>query len=322
MSTTHLEIDLDLVVEHKYDAADGVVVIGLSTADAQPLPKWDPGAHIDLHLGSDGALVRQYSLCGDPGDRSCWSVAVLREPAGRGGSQFIHDKLAAGEPIHARGPRNHFPFKQSERYLFIGGGIGITPLIPMMAVAEAAGAEWSLTYGGRSRGSMSFVEELETMYGDRVTIWPQDTHGLLDLEGLLGTRREDTHVYCCGPEPLLDAVESNCTHWPTGSLHIERFAPKDVGERVVAGPFEIETTSNGKVLTVNPDQTVLEVLQDSGLFVDSSCEEGTCGSCEVAVLSGAIDHRDSVLTPEEQAVGDVMMVCVSRAACTRLVLDI
>ena len=322
MATTHLETDLDLVVQYKFDAADGVAVIGLCTADGALLPRWEPGAHVDLHLGSDGALVRQYSLCGDPDDRSSWSVAVLREPTGRGGSQFIHDKLDAGEAIRVRGPRNHFPFNQSEKYLFIGGGIGITPLIPMMAAAEAAGAEWSLTYGGRSRDSMSFVDELVRTYGDRVTVWPQDTHGLIDLEGILGMPLPNTHVYCCGPEPLLDAVELNCAQWPTGSLHIERFAPKEVGERVLAGPFEVETTSNGNVLTVNPDQTVLEVLQNSGLFVDSSCEEGTCGSCEVAVLAGAIDHRDSVLTPEEQAVGDVMMVCVSRAACSRLVLEI
>jgi ferredoxin-NADP reductase len=322
MSTTHLETDLELAVQSKLDAADGVVVLGLCTLDGGLLPAWDPGAHVDLHLGAEGAIVRQYSLCGDPSDRTSWSVAVLHEPDGRGGSRFIHAELEVGARIRARGPRNHFPFKASERYIFIGGGIGITPLIPMMAMAAAVGAQWSLTYGGRSRDSMAFVDELVEIYGAKVAVHPQDTHGLLPLPTLLGTPTPDTHVYCCGPEPLLDAVESMCAGWPAGALHIERFAPKEVGERIVAGPFEVEIVSSGHILTVSPEQTVLEVLQNDGVFVDSSCEEGTCGSCEVAVVEGAIDHRDSILTAEEQDEGNLMMVCVSRAAGPRLVLDI
>jgi ferredoxin-NADP reductase len=286
------------------------------------LPRWEPGAHVDLRLGAEGELVRQYSLCGDPADTSSWNVAVLREATGRGGSRHVHDDLAVGSTVKVRGPRNHFPFTSAPRYLFIGGGIGITPLLPMMAAADAAGADWSLTYGGRARGSMAFVEALEDAYGDRVTIWPQDSHGLIDLATLLGTPGRETHVYCCGPEPLLDAVESACAPWPAGALHIERFAPKELGERVLSGSFEVEVVSSGHVLTVAPEQTVLEVLQDDGVFVDSSCEEGTCGSCEVAVVDGAIDHRDSVLTREERDEGKLMMVCVSRAACPRLVLDL
>jgi ferredoxin-NADP reductase len=271
MSTTHLETNLDLVVRSRHDAAAGVVTLDLCTGDGSPLPSWEPGAHVDLHLGADGpdgtAMVRQYSLCGDPGDRSYWRVAVLREPAGRGGSRFVHDELVAGATVHVRGPRNHFPFRQSKRYLFIGGGIGITPLIPMMAAAGASGAQWTLAYGGRSRESMAFVDELVAAHGDRVSVCPQDSRGLLDLPALLGRPQPDTEVYCCGPEPLLAAVESMCAHWPTGALHVERFAPKEVGERVVAGPFEVEIVSTGKVLTVTPEQTVLEVLQNNGVHV-------------------------------------------------------
>jgi ferredoxin-NADP reductase len=237
MSTTHLETNLDLVVRSRHDAAAGVVTLDLCTGDGSPLPSWEPGAHVDLHLGADGpdgtAMVRQYSLCGDPGDRSYWRVAVLREPAGRGGSRFVHDELVAGATVHVRGPRNHFPFRQSKRYLFIGGGIGITPLIPMMAAAGASGAQWTLAYGGRSRESMAFVDELVAAHGDRVSVCPQDSRGLLDLPALLGRPQPDTEVYCCGPEPLLAAVESMCAHWPTGALHVERFAPKEAGERVV-----------------------------------------------------------------------------------------
>jgi ferredoxin-NADP reductase len=320
--TTHVETDLDLVVQYKHEAADGVVVVGLGTADGILLPNWEPGAHVDLHLGGDGGLIRQYSLCGDPADRSCWSIAILREQDGRGGSRYAHDELPAGARVKARGPRNHFPFRQSERYLFIGGGIGITPLIPMIAAADAVGADWRLVYGGRSRQSMAFVDDLVAEYAERVTVWPQDTHGLLNLGELLGTPQADTHIYCCGPEPLLNAVEPMCTSWPPGSLHLERFAPKEVGERVITGPFEVEIVSTGQVLTVEPEVSVLDVLQNSGLFVDSSCEEGTCGSCEVAVVEGAIDHRDSVLTQEERDEGKLMMVCVSRAACPRLILDL
>jgi ferredoxin-NADP reductase len=323
MSTTHLETDLDLVVLSRRDAADGVVTLDLGRPDGSLLPTWEPGAHVDLHLGTDGgAMVRQYSLCGDPADRARWRIAVLLESTGRGGSRCVHYELVAGSAVRARGPRNHFPFNSGGHYLFIGGGIGITPLIPMMNAATAAGAEWSLAYGGRSRQSMAFIDELVAAYGDHVVVHPQDTHGLLDLAGLLGTPLADTHVYCCGPGPLLDAVESMCAGWPSGALHIERFAPKAAGDRVVAGPFEVEVVSTGRVLTVAPEQTVLEVLQNNGLFVDSSCEEGTCGSCEVAVVDGAIDHRDSVLTAEERDEGKLMMVCVSRSACPRLVLDL
>jgi ferredoxin len=153
-------------------------------------------------------------------------------------------------------------------------------------------------------------------------VHPHDVDGLIPLQTLLGTPLPDTHIYCCGPEPLLNAVESLCAGWPDDALHIERFAPKEVGEPVLAGSFEVEVVSTGHILTVTPQQSVLEVLQADGLFVDSACEEGTCGTCEVAVVDGAIDHRDSVLTAEEQAEGKLMLVCVSRAACTRLILDI
>jgi ferredoxin-NADP reductase len=318
----HVETDLDLVCHFKHEVADGVVVLGLQAVDGGALPRWEPGAHVDLYLGSDGELVRQYSLCGHPDDRNSWIVAILREAEGRGGSRFAHDDLTVGTAIRARGPRNHFPFCPSQRVLFIGGGIGITPLIPMMAAAEAAGANWSLTYGGRTRTSMAFFGELAEQYGDRVTIWPQDTHGLLNLTELLGARQDDMQIYCCGPEALLNAVERASSRWPSSALHLERFAPKEVGDRLWHGSFEVEVLSSGHVLSVPPDRTVLQVLQDDGLFVDSSCEEGTCGSCEVAVVEGTIDHRDSVLTAEERNEGKAMMVCVSRAACPRLVLDI
>lgn len=310
---------LPLVVEERTDAADGVVALTLTSRDGSDLPAWEPGAHVDLVVGDD--LVRQYSLSGDPTDRTSYRVGVLREPAGRGGSAAVHETLRPGSRVEVRGPRNHFVLVPSARYVFIAGGIGITPILPMIRAAEAAGADWTLAYGGRTRSTMAFLDELEA-HGDQVTVWPQDEHGHLDLDGLLGTPADDTLVYVCGPTPLLDAVEARCLGWPKGALHLERFTAKDVGAPVLDEPFEIELARSGRVLAVPLDRTVVDVLDDAGITVLTSCGEGTCGTCETKVLDGIPDHRDSVLTDEEQERNDCMMVCVSRSCTARLVLDL
>ena len=320
MHSTADEVDLRLRVDRRTTGAEGVVVLDLRADDGAELPAWSAGAHIDLRL--PGGLVRQYSLCGNPADRTVWRVAVLREPESRGGSAHVHDALVEGAEVEARGPRNHFPLEPAPRYLFIAGGIGITPMLPMIDAAEAAGASWELHYGGRSRRSMAFLESLEEVTGQRVTLHPQDEVGLIDLDRLLGTPRVDTLVYCCGPEPLLVAVEQRCGDWPAGALHVERFAPKDVGEPVLTDAFEVELAASGLSLTVPPEKSVLQVVEEAGVPVLSSCTEGTCGTCETTVLSGEVDHRDSLLTPAEQAANDTMFICVSRAACPKLVLDL
>jgi ferredoxin-NADP reductase len=314
------EVDLTLRVDRRTTGAEGVVVLDLRDPDGAELPAWAAGAHIDLRL--PGGLTRQYSLCGDPADRSLWRIAVLREPESRGGSAHVHDALVEGAVVEVRGPRNHFPLVPASRYLFVAGGIGITPILPMIDAADAAGAEWELHYGGRSRRSMAFLEALEEATGQRVTLHPQDEVGLIDLEALLGTPRPDTLVYCCGPEPLLLAVEQRCAGWPQGSLHLERFAPKDVGEPVMTDAFDVELALSGLSLTVPPEKSVLQVVEEAGIHVLSSCTEGTCGTCETTVLSGEVDHRDSLLTPAEQAANDTMFICVSRAACPKLVLEL
>ena len=320
MHSTSDEVDLTLRVDVRTTGAEGVVVLDLCDPAGEDLPGWAPGAHVDLRL-PDG-LTRQYSLCGDPADRSRWRIAVLREPESRGGSAHVHDALVEGAVVQVRGPRNHFPLVPAPRYLFVAGGIGITPILPMIDAADAAGAEWELHYGGRSRRSMAFLQSLEEATGQRVILHPQDEVGLIDLESLLGTPRPGTLVYCCGPEPLLVAVEQRCAAWPEGSLHVERFAPKDVGEPVLTGAFEVELALSGLSLTVPPEKSVLQVVEEAGIDVLSSCTEGTCGTCETTVLSGEVDHRDSLLTPAEQAVNDTMFICVSRAACPRLVLEL
>ena len=313
------EFEADVRVESKLQAADGVVALTLRQIADSPLPQWSPGAHVDLVL--DGVPTRQYSLCGDPADHHLWRLGILRDAAGGGGSRFVHDQLRAGEVVRVRGPRNNFELAASPRYLFIAGGIGITPILPMIAAADAAGADWRLLYGGRQRASMAFLGEL-ARYGDRVTVAPQDETGLLDLDSLLGTPQPGTLVYCCGPEPLLAAVEERCRAWPARSLHVERFSARPLTAPVRAEAFEVELARSELALTVPPDRSILDVVEEAGVGVLSSCAEGTCGTCETAVLDGLPDHRDSVLTEEERRAGDCMMICISRSCTDRLVLDL
>lgn len=314
------EVALDLTVRGREAIADGVIMLALTQHDpTRFLPAWTPGAHIDLELAP--GLTRQYSLCGDPRDRDVWHVAVLREEAGRGGSDFVHTKLHPGQLVRARGPRNHFQLAPADRYIFIAGGIGITPILPMIAAAEAAGIDWELHYGGRTRSSMAFLRFLATRAGSRIHVHPQDEVGLIDLDKILDAPRDGELVYCCGPGPLLDAVEAKCTPWPSDALRVERFAPKPQSGPVAETSFEVELAQSGRILNVAPTQSVLEVVRSTGVDVLSSCEEGTCGTCETAVLCGQIDHRDSLLTPDEQSANDTMFICVSRSLSPRLVID-
>lgn len=315
------EQELDLVVDQVTTVAERVVAVTLRRADDEELPAWSPGAHIDVHLGPD--LVRQYSLCGDPDDRDRWRIGVLHEIDSRGGSARVH-ALRPGDRLPARGPRNHFALEPAPRYVFIAGGIGITPILTMIAEAERVGADWRLLYGGRSRLSMAFRDELSGSYPGRVAIHPQDESGLLDLHAVLGEPDEDTLVYCCGPEPLLAAVEAVCAAWPEKALHVERFSAKALDPELAAGDaaIEVEFRASGITLEVPAGTSILHAAEEAGLPVVSSCQEGVCGTCETAVLEGDPDHRDSVLSRAEQASGEVMMICCSRAKSARLVLDL
>ena len=304
-------MSLTLQVNRRQTAADGVVVLDLRRPDGGALPVWSPGSHLDLRLGPD--LIRQYSLCGDPADVRVWRIAVLRTEPSRGGSQFVHDKLAEGDIVEVDGPRNHFPLEPARRYIFIAGGIGITPIRPMVAAAAQAGAEWELHYGGRSRASMAFSDI------PGATLYPQDEVGLIALDTVLGTHVPGTLIYCCGPEPLLRAVEARCT---AGTLRVERFTTDLSADSAPAEAFEVELARSGLTLAVPADRSILEVVGAAGVQVLFSCREGTCGTCETTVLDGVVDHRDSLLTAAEQAANDTMFICVSRAAGPRLVLDL
>ncbi len=323
MTTTQTivrEHEADLVVQEAETVADGVVALTLADPTGAELPPWTPGAHIDFVLTDD--LVRQYSLCSSPSKLNVWRVGVLRDPNSRGGSEKVHIALTAGSIIRVRGPRNHFPLVASDRYLFVAGGIGITPMLPMIAEANAAGSDWQLLYGGRERASMAFLDEL-AQYGGRVTIVPQDEEGMLDLESVLGTPQPDTLIYCCGPEGLLHAVEKFCEKWPSGTLHIERFAAKPQEPTTEAdSSFELVLQRSGLTVQVPPDKSVLAVIREAGVSVLASCLEGICGTCETEVIDGDVDHRDSVLNEDERASNEYMMVCVSRCRSPRLTLDL
>jgi len=319
--TTDVLPDLTVRLRSLTWEAEGVLSLELVDPDGGVLPAWEPGAHLDVHL--PGGTVRQYSLCSEPRDRSRYRVAVLREPAGRGGSALVHTSLRPGELLTVRGPRNHFSLAPSPRYVFIAGGIGITPILAMVREAERSGADWKLLYGGRTRASMAFTAELSA-YGDKVVLAPQDECGLLPLTAWLGARQPETNVYCCGPEGLLAAVEALCLeHWPADTLHVERFAPKprDVAADGDDQPFEVVCQASGQRLEVKPDCSIMETLRQAGIEVPSSCEEGICGTCETGVIEGVPDHRDSILSDEERAAGRTMFICVSRALSPRLVLD-
>jgi ferredoxin-NADP reductase len=254
-----------------------------------------------------------------------WRVGVLLDPNSRGGSRYVHENLQEGATVRVRGPRNHFPLVDAPTYRFIAGGIGITPVMAMLEAVQQAGNNWTLLYGGRTKASMAFADELAQRYPERVTVWPQDERGLLDLESLLKDPEDDTLVYSCGPEPLLAAVEQQCAQWPAGTLHIERFAAKTPTAEQAAealDQFEVVCQRSGITLEITADKSILETLEEADIPIMASCYEGVCGTCEARVLEGTPDHRDSMLTEPEKAAGEVMLVCVSRSRTERLVLDL
>ncbi|MGV0833975.1 PDR/VanB family oxidoreductase [Mycolicibacterium thermoresistibile] len=316
----HIDDEIEAVVVTREPAANGVVLLEFTPLDAQDFPAWQPGAHIDVIL--DEATVRQYSLCGSPEDSRRWRIAVLREENGRGGSARMHQEISVGDRVLLRGPRNNFKFVEAPRYIFVAGGIGITPLLPMVSAAAAAGAEWTLFYGGRTRSSMAFTESLSS-YGNRVLILPEDECGLLPLAEIFGAESVDAEIYCCGPQGLLDAVEqASQANGAARKLHIERFAPLERQNDVPDNPLRVICKQSDIEVEVPATRSILEVLQEAGVDVPSSCREGTCGSCETDVLEGRPLHRDSVLMPDEKESGEVMMICVSRSLDDTLVLDL
>lgn len=311
---------MELIVRDRREEADGVISLLLERPDGGALPEWEPGAHVDIIL--DEVTTRQYSLSSDPEDQHRWRLGILREAESRGGSVRIFDTIQAGTTLRFSEPRNNFAFKPASEYLFIAGGIGITPILPMIRTAERSGIPWRLLYVGRSRRTMAFLDELAP-HGDRVNIAAKDEIGRADLATWLGDAVPGSAVYACGPEALLLAIEDQMTGWPMGSLHLERFEPKIYEQSGEDREFEVEFVESGISVTVSPGQTILSAAEEAGVPVFASCEEGTCGTCQTPVIEGIIEHRDSILNQEERDRNDLMLICVSRAAagCNKLCLQ-
>jgi ferredoxin-NADP reductase len=310
---------MKLRVTARDDLSLGVIGLTFGDPNGGELPPWEPGAHVDVAVEKG---TRQYSLCGDPADKTTYRIAVLREPEGQGGSKWLYDAVRVRDLLEVGSPRNNFPLRDADRYIVIAGGIGITPFVPMLAEISRRGIDWQLTYGGRREDSMAFRAELVASYGAKVSMRPEDQYGLLDLDGILGEPRAGTLIYCCGPEPLLAAVEQRTAGWPVGALRVERFSPKPQEGLPEKRAFTVVLARSDLTFTVQPDQSILDALESAGIPQGCNCLAGTCGECETVVLGGIPDHRDSLLTDAEREANDVMYPCVSRALSDTLILDI
>jgi len=301
-----------VVIKRELVAPD-VVALTLADADGGLLPSWTPGGHIDIRLPS--GRRRQYSLCGPPGRRTDYRIAIRRIADGGGGSIEMHEALHVGAICEFEGPRNAFYLGMAERdVLFVIGGIGVTPVLPMIQVAEQRGASWRAIYAGRSREYMPFLDELVSVAPERVTVWADDEHGRqATVEELLAGAGPTTAVYVCGPSAMLEAVRVARDQHVGAPLHYERFSPPPVVDGV---PFALELARSKRVLEVPANRSALEVMLDRDPTAPYSCRQGFCGTCKVKVVAGQVDHRGRLAVGEDE-----MLVCVSRANGDRVVID-
>ncbi|HEY1839065.1 MAG TPA: PDR/VanB family oxidoreductase [Mycobacterium sp.] len=290
-----------------------VVALTFADPDGGLLPSWTPGSHVDVQLPS--GRRRQYSLCGPPGRRTDYRIAVRRIADGGGGSIEMHDAFDVGDPLVFEGPRNAFYLGGDERdVLFVIGGIGVTPILSMMRAAQQRGMDWRAIYAGRSRDYMPLLDEVTSLAPDRVTVWADDERGrFATADDLLDGATATTAVYVCGPTGMLESVRTARDQHANAPLHYERFSPPPV---VDGFPFEVELARSQRVLDVPANRSALDVMLDSDSTTAHSCRQGFCGTCKVKVLSGDVDRRGRTAEAPDE-----MLVCVSRAAGGRVVID-
>lgn len=313
----------DLRVTQVRHVAHDVVELRLESDTGGPLPPWSPGAHLEIE--TPGGQIRHYSLCGRADEPRSYTIAVLREPGGRGGSEHLHSAVKLGSMVRVRGPRNHFELVPgASDYVLVAGGIGITPLKAMAEHLEATGQTWRLHYGGRSLTSMAYADDLVALDPASVQIHPEDEQGQLGLAAILASVGPATSIYCCGPAALLDAASGAVADSAAHDLHIERFTASATSPvaQAPSDSFTVELAITGVEIEVAPDQSILQAVRSALPDTPSSCEEGYCGTCETRVLDGNPEHRDTVLTASEQARNDTMMICVGRSLSPRLVLEL
>lgn len=300
-----------------------ISVFELVPQDGEALPQTTAGSHIMCHL--DNGLVRQYSLINKGGKADSYQIAVLNDPDSRGGSRYIHENIHTGRMLTVSGPKNDFSLVLgAEKSVLIGGGIGITPMLSMARTLHAEGEAFELHYCAKSPETAAFVNELTRCdFADNVSIYysKTDTPNRVDLSQLLSEIEPGKHVFCCGPEAMMDAVKAATMHWPRGSVHFEKFKAGAI-EVQEDRPFDLRLSKSDKVLHVPAEKTAIEVLAEHHYEVDMVCGEGVCGACLVNVVDGDIEHRDQVLTDDEKSDNDVMTVCCSRAKSSSLTLDL
>ncbi len=317
---------LSVRVARKTDEATDICSLELVSADGAALPGFSAGSHVDVHL--PGGVVRQYSLCNDPAETHRYLVAVLRDPASRGGSAAVHDAVKEGDTLTISAPKNHFALAhEAKKSLLLAGGIGVTPILCMAERLAVMGADFKMHYAARSRERAAFVDRIQgASFAGQVQFHFDDGAAAqkLDLGAVLAKPEAGTHLYVCGPKGFMDAVLATAREqgWAEEQLHWEFFAGADAAPRADDGSFEVQLASSGRVIAIAPDKTVTQALSEAGVEIMVSCEQGVCGTCLTRVLQGEVDHRDAYLTPEEQAANDQFTPCCSRSKSPRLVLDL
>jgi len=320
MTTTDLPITMPLRVTRNDQIADGIHLLEFRDPSGMPLPGFSAGAHIAVRVPN--GMLRKYSLCNDPAERDRYQIAVKRESNGRGGSCSLIDDVRAGDELTVTAPVNDFGLPpRAQDFLFIAGGIGVTPMMAMIRQVMAEGKRFRLYYLSRSPETTAFRDELGASdLKDKVVIHYDegDAARSLDLRPILAERKNREHLYCCGPRPLMEAVRAMTDHWSPTAVHFEAFSEAET-HKPDDKPFKVRLARSGEVLEVPNDKTILEVLRAHGLDVPSSCETGTCGTCRTKLLAGEVDHRDLVLAEHERK--DTIMICVSRARGEEITID-
>lgn len=319
MESTQLKVR---IVRKAVEATD-IVLLELAAPDGGRLPGFSAGSHIDLEVRP--GLVRQYSLCNDPGETHRYLIGVLRDPASRGGSAAVHDELAEGQVVNISAPRNHFPLVPASQSLLFAGGIGITPILCMAERLAQSGADFVLHYCARSADRAAFLERIRASgFAGRVHLHFDDGDAAQKLAfgAVLDAAAADAHLYVCGPGGFIDFVTqgAQARGWAGERIHFEYFAGQQI-DTSGDGEFDVKLASSGKVVKVPPGKTVVQALRAAGIEIEVSCEQGVCGTCLTRVLDGVPDHRDNFLSDEEKAVNDQFLPCCSRARGL-LVLDL
>lgn len=315
--------DLQLRVDGMRREADHVISLVLADPKGRRLPEWEPGAHIQLHLPS--GRTRQYSLYAGGGGGSQYRIAVKDIEGGRGGSREVHSSLRLGDLVKVSAPANNFALEKAQSYIFIAGGIGITPILPMADAVRDSNSSWHLYYAGRSLAWMGLLDEVRQLPQTNVSLAPSDTEKL-KLREIVSRATPGASIYACGPNRMLDELAELCGERQDIALRIERFAAPTttapINDSALGKAFEVVMKRSGRRVVIPPGSTILAELLKIDPAIRHSCCEGFCGTCETKVIEGTVDHRDSLLTQEEQRKNKTMMICVSRALGDVLVLDI